>query len=108
MLELYETLKHKGSKMGLQDELNHSKRKISKDSFDMSVGELSRIYERNEEVIINPNYPKGCFRWDESQTRFIESLLLGILFLYILYLPMRVGDGRLLMALQRLSTIFEF
>ncbi|EGL5444848.1 DUF262 domain-containing protein, partial [Salmonella enterica] len=50
--------------MGLQDELNLAKKEISKDSFDMSVGELSRIYERNE-VIINPNYQR-LFRWDES------------------------------------------
>ncbi|WP_410971654.1 DUF262 domain-containing protein, partial [Salmonella sp. SAL4437] len=88
-------------------ELNLAKKEISKDSFDMSVGELSRIYERNE-VIINPNYQR-LFRWDESQkTRFIESLLLGIPIPPIFVFTDESGRWEVIDGLQRLSTIFEF
>ncbi len=31
--------------MSLQDELREAKKEIVKDSFDMSIGELARIYE---------------------------------------------------------------
>lgn len=93
--------------MSLQDELKEAKKEIVKDSFDMSIGELSRIYERSE-MIINPNYQR-LFRWDDSQkTRFIESLLLGIPIPPIFVFTDEDGRWEVIDGLQRLSTIFEF
>ena len=61
----------------------------------MFIGELIRIYEKKE-LLINPVYQRS-FRWDESRkTRFVESLILGILIPPYLSLPMNMGDGSLL------------
>ena len=93
--------------MSLLEQLGLAKKEIAKDSFDMSVGELTRIYERDE-MIINPNYQR-LFRWDESQkTRFIESLLLGIPIPPIFVFTDENGRWEVIDGLQRLSTIFEF
>lgn len=93
--------------MSLQDELKEAKKEIVKDSFDMSIGELARIYERSE-MIINPNYQR-LFRWDDSQkTRFIESLLLGIPIPPVFVFTDEDGRWEVIDGLQRLSTIFEF
>ncbi|WP_426712114.1 DUF262 domain-containing protein [Cronobacter muytjensii] len=93
--------------MSLVNELVDAKREIIKDGFDMSVGELIRIYERKE-LIINPEYQR-LYRWDESQkTRFIESLLLGIPIPPIFVFTNEDGRWEVIDGLQRLSTIFEF
>ncbi|CAX58085.1 conserved uncharacterized protein [Erwinia billingiae Eb661] len=93
--------------MEIQVELKEAKREIVKDSFDMSIGELTRIYERDE-LIINPVYQR-LFRWDESQkTRFIESILLGIPLPPIFVFTDENGRWEVIDGLQRLSTIFEF
>ncbi|WP_086871471.1 DUF262 domain-containing protein [Kosakonia pseudosacchari] len=93
--------------MSLLKELDEAKREIIKDGFDMSVGELIRIYER-EEMVINPVYQR-LYRWDESQkTRFIESLLLGIPIPPIFVFTSEDGRWEVIDGLQRLSTIFEF
>jgi len=93
--------------MEIQDELKDARREIIKDSFDMSIGELTRIYERGE-LIINPVYQR-LFRWDESQkTRFIESILLGIPLPPIFVFTDENGRWEVVDGLQRLSTIFEF
>jgi hypothetical protein len=93
--------------MGLQQEIASARQKIVKDGFDMSVGELIRIYEKRE-LIINPVYQRS-FRWDESRkTRFIESLVLGIPIPPIFVFTDESGRWELIDGLQRLSTIFEF
>jgi Protein of unknown function DUF262 len=65
------------SQMSLQEEIAEASKKVIKDGYDMSIGELINLY-RDRELFINPKYQR-YFRWDESQkTRFIETLLLGI------------------------------
>jgi uncharacterized protein with ParB-like and HNH nuclease domain len=93
--------------MGLREEITQARQKIVKDGFDMSIGELIRIYERKE-LIINPAYQRQ-FRWDESRkTRFIESLILGIPIPPIFVFTDDEGKWELIDGLQRLSTVFEF
>lgn len=92
--------------MSLDEEIAVAAKKVIKDGYDMSVGELMSMY-RNFELIINPKYQR-YFRWDDSQkTKFIESLLLGIpippIFVYTAGRKWELVDG-----LQRMSTIFEF
>lgn len=73
----------------------------------MSIGELIRIYEKNE-LIINLVYQRS-FRWNESRkTRFIESLIIGIPIPPIFVFTNDDGKWELIDGLQRLSTIFQF
>lgn len=93
--------------MALIDEIRSARQTIVKDGFDMSIGELIRIYEKKE-LIINPAYQRS-FRWDESRkTRFIESLILGIPIPPIFVFTDENGRWELIDGLQRLSTIFQF
>jgi hypothetical protein len=93
--------------MAIQQEISDARQKIVKDGFDMSIGELIRIYEKKE-LVINPVYQRS-FRWDESRkTRFIESLILGIPIPPIFVFTDEAGRWELIDGLQRLSTIFEF
>ncbi len=93
--------------MTIQTEIAEARQKIVKDGFDMSIGELIRIYEKKE-LVINPVYQRS-FRWDESRkTRFIESLILGIPIPPIFVFTDENGRWELIDGLQRLSTIFEF
>ncbi len=93
--------------MTIQEEILSARQKIIKDGFDMSVGELIRIYEKGE-LIVNPVYQRS-FRWDESRkTRFIESLILGIPIPPIFVFTDEFGRWELIDGLQRLSTIFQF
>ncbi len=93
--------------MTIQQEIADARQKIVKDGFDMSIGELIRIYEKKE-LVINPVYQRS-FRWDESRkTRFIESLILGIPIPPIFVFTDEHGRWELIDGLQRLSTIFEF
>lgn len=93
--------------MSIQDEIKSARQKIIKDGFDMSIGELIRIYEKDE-LIINPAYQRS-FRWDDSRkTRFIESLILGIPIPPIFVYTNEDGRWELIDGLQRLSTIFQF
>ncbi|MGQ0709062.1 MAG: DUF262 domain-containing protein [Rhodoferax sp.] len=93
--------------MSIKEEIHAARQKIVKDGFDMSIGELIRIYEKGE-LIINPAYQRS-FRWDESRkTRFIESLILGIPIPPIFVFTDEEGRWELIDGLQRLSTIFQF
>lgn len=93
--------------MAIKEEITAARQKIVKDGFDMSIGELIRIYEKKE-LTINPVYQRN-FRWDESRkTRFIESLILGIPIPPIFVFTDEHGKWELIDGLQRLSTIFQF
>jgi hypothetical protein len=92
--------------MSLEEEIQSASKKVVKDGYDMSIGELISLY-RDNELFINPSYQR-YFRWDISQkTKFIESLLLGIpippIFVYMSGRKWELIDG-----LQRISTILEF
>lgn len=93
--------------MSIQEEITAARQKIIKDGFDMSIGELIRIYEKKE-LVINPAYQRS-FRWDDSRkTRFIESLILGIPIPPIFVFTDEAGRWELIDGLQRLSTVFQF
>jgi len=65
------------TKEELQTEIEEQRNLLSTDRLDISFGELMSMYER-EEIKIEPAFQR-YFRWDEEQqTRFIESILLGI------------------------------
>jgi uncharacterized protein with ParB-like and HNH nuclease domain len=52
-------------------------KKVQTSSLDLSFNELMDMYEQTE-LIINPDYQR-TFRWSEGkESRFIESLVLGM------------------------------
>ncbi len=93
--------------MTIEQEVKTARQTIIKDSFDMSIGEIIRIYERNE-FLINPAYQR-LRRWNDGQkTRFLESILLGIPIPPIFVFADELGRWELVDGLQRLSTIFQY
>ncbi len=95
----------------LDKEINTARNGLSTDRLDMSFGEIISMYERNE-IIINPDFQR-LFRWDnERQTRFIESLLLGIpippIFVAEISQGKDSGKWELVDGLQRISTVLSF
>jgi len=93
--------------MTLETEIATASKDITKDGYDMSLGELINLY-RDEELIIDPEFQR-FFRWDITRkTRFIESLLLGIPIPPVFVFQNKDGVWELIDGLQRLSTIFEF
>jgi hypothetical protein len=93
--------------MALEDEIASASKKVVKDGYDMSLGELMSLY-RERELIVNPKYQR-YFRWDISQkTKFVESLLLGIPIPPIFVYTTTGRKWELVDGLQRMSTIFEF
>ncbi|PWV51725.1 DUF262 domain-containing protein [Chitinophaga sp. S165] len=91
----------------LEKEIELQRNSLSTDRLDMSFGEIMSMYERDE-IIIDPAFQR-LFRWDiEQQSRFIESILLGIPIPPIFVAE--DGDGRweLVDGLQRVSTVLSF
>lgn len=73
----------------------------------MSFGELMNMYEDGE-LFITPEYQR-VFRWSLfQQTRFIESVLLGIPIPPIFVAEDGEGRWEVVDGLQRISTIFAF
>lgn len=74
------------------------------DRLDMSFGELINLYEEGT-LFINPEYQRS-FRWDKvRQTKFIESILLGIPVPPIFIAEDKNAKWELVDGLQRISTI---
>ncbi|HCG5263668.1 DUF262 domain-containing protein [Vibrio parahaemolyticus] len=90
------------------DEIVASKRNSLKtDRLDMSFGELMNMYEDGD-LFITPEYQR-VFRWSMfQQTRFIESVLLGIPIPPIFVAEDDEGRWEVVDGLQRISTIFSF
>lgn len=61
----------------IREELQHQRRKVDFDNYDLTVDELiRRVFQKRIEI--SPSYQRQ-FRWDsERQSSLIESLLLGI------------------------------
>jgi len=92
----------------LEKEIFEARNGLSTDRLDMSFGEIISMYER-EEIIIDPDFQR-LFRWkEEQQTKFIESLLLGIPIppIFVAELPEN-GKWELVDGLQRISTVLSF
>jgi hypothetical protein len=93
--------------MALEDEVTSARKRVSRDGYDMSFGELTSLYETGE-LFIQPEYQRLRV-WDETQkTRFIESVLLNIPIPPIFVFADRDGKWELVDGLQRVSTILEF
>jgi len=91
----------------LLNEITKTKNSLSTDRLDMSFGEIINMYERDE-IIINPDFQR-LFRWSiPQQTRFLESLLLGIPIPPIFVAEDEDGKWELVDGLQRISTFLSF
>ncbi len=93
--------------MTLEQELSRARKNVVTDGYEMSIGEIVGLYEK-EELVINPAFQR-YFRWDASRkTKFIESLLLGIPIPPIFVFQTDAGIWELVDGLQRVSTLLEF
>ncbi len=93
--------------MTLADEVSAARKRIFRDGYDISFGELVSLYEKSE-LIIQPEYQR-LFRWDQTQkTRFIESILLNIPIPPVFVFSDPKGRWELVDGLQRVSTVLEF
>ncbi|MES9838303.1 MAG: DUF262 domain-containing protein [Candidatus Thiodiazotropha sp.] len=91
----------------LEDEIDSAQRLVRTDAYQMSIGEIVSMYER-EEIVIAPEFQR-LFRWKISQkSKLIESLLLGIPIPSIFVFERDNGEWELIDGLQRVSTILEF
>lgn len=91
----------------LADEIENAARTVRTDAYQMSVGEVVSMYER-EEIVIHPEFQR-LFRWEVGQkSKLIESLLLGIPLPPIFVFEKDDGAWELVDGLQRISTILEF
>ena len=93
--------------MTIEETIKEKRNNLRTDRLDMSFGELMNIFE-DETLIITPEYQR-TFRWDRyQQSRFIESVLLGIPVPPIFVAEDENGVWELVDGLQRISTIFSF
>lgn len=80
---------------------------LKTDRLDMSFGELMNMYEDGD-LFITPEYQR-VFRWSLfQQTRFIESVILGIPIPPIFVAEDNKGKWEVVDGLQRMSTILSF
>lgn len=91
----------------LDKEITEQSNLLKTERLDLSFGELISMYEGGE-IIIKPEFQR-YFRWtEEQQTRFIESLLLGIPIPPIFVATNSEGVWELVDGLQRISTVLSF
>jgi hypothetical protein len=82
-------------------------KQIQTSSLDLSFNELLDMYS-NEELIIVPDYQRA-FRWSPGkESRFIESLILGMPIPPVFVIELEDGKYELIDGLQRLSSYFHF
>jgi uncharacterized protein with ParB-like and HNH nuclease domain len=91
----------------LQDQLNTQKRKVDFDTYDITVKEIINMVA--EEIIdIAPEYQR-LFQWrDDRQSKFIESVLLGIPVPSLFMATNPDGTWEVIDGVQRLSTLIHF
>ncbi|AWS52274.1 DUF262 domain-containing protein [Providencia rettgeri] len=93
--------------MDLESAILKKRNTLKTDRLDMSFGELMNMYEDGD-LFITPEYQRA-FRWSNfQQTRFIESVLLGIPIPPIFIAEDDNGRWEVVDGLQRISTIFAF
>ena len=91
----------------LVKQVEESRKDIRTDRMDMSFGEIMNMYDEGE-IIISPEFQRA-FRWGkDTQTRFIESLILGIPIPPIFVAETKRNVWELVDGLQRLSTVLSF
>ncbi|MCM1003354.1 MAG: DUF262 domain-containing protein [Candidatus Gastranaerophilales bacterium] len=74
-----------------------------------SVYELKRKYEDKKEILMDPDFQRGCVWTTKQKRELIESILMGIK-LPSFYFAERKTDGKKIVVdgKQRLSTLFDF
>lgn len=93
--------------MELVEVVEAKRNTLKTDRLDMSFGELMNIFGDGD-LFITPEYQRA-FRWSKfQQTRFIESVLLGIPIPPIFVAEDNNGKWEVVDGLQRISTIFSF
>lgn len=91
----------------LEDIIAEKRNSLKTDRLDMSFGELMSMYDDGD-LFITPEYQR-VFRWSTfQQTRFLESVLLGIPIPPIFVAEDGSGKWEVVDGLQRISTIFSF
>lgn len=89
------------------EEVEEAQRRVSTDSYGMSVGEFISMY-RDDELVVSPPFQR-LFRWTPLQkAHLIESLLIGIPIPPVFVYEQTSGVWELIDGLQRVSTILEF
>jgi uncharacterized protein with ParB-like and HNH nuclease domain len=95
------------NKEELQELIESKRNSLKTDRLDMSFGEIISMYQRDE-LIIDPEYQR-LFRWSiDQQSRFIESILLGIPIPPIFVAENKDGKWEVVDGLQRVSTVLSF
>ena len=90
----------------LDTQIASARKRVHREGYDMSFGELANMYQRSE-LVINPEYQR-LFRWTkEKRTAFVESLLLNIPIPPIFVFTDENGVWELIDGLQRVSTVLE-
>lgn len=93
--------------MNILLEVEKHRKEIITDSYTSTWRELINVY-KDKELVIDPEYQR-LFRWPlETQTRFIESLLLGIPSPAIFLAENDNGNTEILDGLQRFCTLLRF
>ena len=93
--------------MTLQNEIDKERKLIQTDSYPISIGELISMYNDGE-LNIHPDFQR-YIRWSEDrQSKFIESILLGIPIPPIFVSQEKSGVWDVIDGLQRLATILGF
>ncbi|EMR5619529.1 DUF262 domain-containing protein [Salmonella enterica] len=91
----------------IEEVITNKRNSLKADRLDMSFGELMNMFEDGD-LFITPEYQRA-FRWSNfQQTRFIESVLLGIPIPPIFVAEDDKGKWEVVDGLQRISTIFSF
>ncbi len=92
---------------GLQQQLDAQRQKVDVDHFDLTVRELMRMAEDGE-LQRAPVYQRK-FRWNEgTESRLIESLLLGLPVPSVFVATNTDGSWEVVDGLQRISTLIHF
>ncbi|WP_225182361.1 DUF262 domain-containing protein [Pectobacterium aroidearum] len=93
--------------MSLEEAVSKKRNTLKTDRLDMSFGEIMNLYDDGD-LIVSPEYQR-LFRWDnQKQSRFIESVILGIPIPPIFVAEDSAGKWELVDGLQRTSTILSF
>lgn len=91
----------------LQVQLDTQRRKVDFDSFDITVKELVSMSDTGL-IDIAPEYQRQ-FRWPaENQSRFVESVFLGIPVPSLFMAANKDGSWELIDGVQRLSSLIHF
>lgn len=90
----------------LQNEIENVRKEIKTDNFSMAIRELVQVY-RDGDLELSPAYQR-LFRWsDETKTKFIESILMGIPTPPIFIAQKKGSKWTIVDGLQRISTILQ-